>query len=59
MTEPNTTTPAQRAARQQLQERAAEASRHLGAILAIPGVLDPQERVEIVAAQALVRRFLP
>lgn len=41
-----------------LTEKAREARRAIGAMLLVPGALDPDERRELEQAQALVHRFV-
>lgn len=46
-----------RAAQQRLREEAAEASKHIGRMLLMQGMLDPQERDLLETAQAVVDGF--
>lgn len=41
----------------QLQAEAHEAAKHIGRMLNMPGMLDPQERDLLETAQAVVARF--
>lgn len=45
------------ARRQQMRAEAAKARRAIGVILALPGMLDPQERDLLETAQAVVEGF--
>lgn len=45
------------ARRQQMRAEATKASRAIGVILSLPGMLDPQERDLLETAQSVVQRF--